>query len=253
MIKINVYGGTDRGKVRANNQDSICFNQFNKPSQLLAIVADGVGGHAGGDVASKLAVNVIEEHFRKAVMLANSGAGYSDNWCLQNIDKAIQLANQEIKQQQGEDERLASMATTVVMLVAIDDTAGFSYLGDSRLYGWRDNCLNQLSKDHTVAQQMIDDGVLTDDQASMSPYHHVLTRGLGIKGDIDIVTYNLNLQSRDIYLLCSDGLTNCLSDDAIEQILASDMDIKLKVDELIAAANDNGGHDNISVVLVECE
>ena len=253
MYKINIYGGTDRGKVRANNQDSICFNQFAKVSQLLAMVADGVGGHAGGEVASKLAVDVIEEHFRKSLLLAHSGAGYSDNWLSQNIEKSIQLANQRIKQQQQENKNLSSMATTLIMLVVIDDRASFSCLGDSRLYGWRDNQLTQLSKDQTVAQQMLDEGTLTEEQASVSPYHHVLTNGLGIQNDIDVKVSDLILKNKDMYLLCSDGLTNCLTDDAIAEILSTDIELKEKVEELIAAANDNGGQDNISVVLIQCE
>ena len=253
MLKINIYGGTDRGKVRANNQDSICFNQFDQVSQVLAIVADGVGGHAGGEVASKLAVDAIEEHFRKSLLLAHSGAGYTDNWLSQNIEKSIRLANQQIKQQQQEDTGLSTMATTLVMLVVIDDMASFSCLGDSRLYGWRDSQLTQLSKDQTVAQQMLDDGALTEDQASVSPYHHVLTNGLGIKNDIDIKISDLIIKNNDIYLLCSDGLTNCLTDNAIAKILSTDIELKEKVEELIVAANDNGGQDNISVVLIQCE
>ena len=253
MLKINVYGGTDRGKVRANNQDSICFNQFDKSSQLLAIVADGVGGHAGGEVASKLAVDSVEDHFRKSLLLAHSGAGYSDNWLTQNIEKSILLANQQIKKQQLENEALLTMATTLVMLVLVDDMAGFCCLGDSRIYGWRNNQLTQLTKDQTVAQQMLDEGTLTEEQARLSPYHHVLTNGLGISSDIDIKVSDLFVNANDTYLLCSDGLTNCLTDNAIAEILATDLGIKEKVEELIAAANDNGGQDNISVVLIECE
>ena len=253
MLKINIYAGTDRGKVRANNQDSICFNQFDKKSQVLALVADGVGGHAGGEVASQLAVDTIEEYFRKSLLLVHSGAGYTDNWLPQNIEKSIQLANQKIKQQQLEDTGLSSMATTLVMLVVIDDMVGFSCLGDSRLYGWRDKHLTQLSKDQTVAQQMLDEGTLTEAQAKISPYHHVLTNGLGIKNDITIKVSDLIINNSDMYLLCSDGLTNCLTDNAIADILSTELQLKDKVEELIAAANDNGGQDNISVVLLQCE
>lgn len=253
MFTIEIYGGTDRGRVRANNQDSICFNQFDKSSQVLAIVADGVGGHAGGEVASKLAVDSIEAYFKKALMLAQSGAGFSHDWLSQNIEKAIDKTNNEIKLQQQENDSLNNMATTLVMMVVIDDMAGFAYLGDSRLYGWRDNRLTQLSKDQTVAQQMLDEGALTEEQASVSPYHHVLTNGLGISHDISIASSDLSVQNGDVFLLCSDGLTNCLTDKDISRILSSSQDLKATVEELIAGANDNGGQDNISVVMLKCE
>ena len=252
MFNITIYGGTDRGKVRVSNQDSIYFNQFDRSSQGLAIVADGVGGQAGGDVASKLAVDVVEDHIRKSLLLAHSGAGYPEDWLETNLTKAIQKANHKIKQQQEDDESLSSMATTIVAMLVVDDMAGFAYLGDSRIYLWQDNKLNQLSKDHTVAQQMVDEGALTDLQASVSPYSHVLTNGLGIKAEINIIMSTVSIEANDIYLLCSDGLTNCLTDEEISGILSTDGAIDQKVDELITAANDNGGKDNISVVLLQC-
>lgn len=253
MFNISIYGGTDRGMVRANNQDSICCNQFDRSSQALAIVADGVGGHAGGEVASKITVDCIEDYFKKALLLAHSGAGYPENWLLHNLEKAVLKANQQIKQKQDEDIALSSMATTVVMMLVVDDMSGFAYLGDSRLYAWRNNKLDQLSKDHTVAQQMVDEGTITDIQASVSPYNHVLTNGLGIKADINIILSSLDIRHGDTFLLCSDGLTGCLTDKEISAILKAEGDLEHKVDELIAAANDNGGRDNISVILLHCE
>ncbi|MCW9015176.1 MAG: Stp1/IreP family PP2C-type Ser/Thr phosphatase [Gammaproteobacteria bacterium] len=251
MMQIRMYGGTDRGMVRENNQDCIGYMHFEHSDISVAIVADGVGGHAGGEIASRLAVDEVEEFLRKAVLQATSGGGYSDQWLEQTLGHAIAAANSKIIKQQQHDEKVAEMATTIVSVLMKDDKIALSYLGDSRCYLWQDNRVKLLTKDHTIAQQLLDEGAISRQQYSASPYHHVINQALGLKEEVEPEVTCLTAQPNDTYLLCSDGLTNCLNDRQIAKLLDTSPDIESCVDELITQANDAGGVDNISVVLIQ--
>ena len=251
MESIKIYGGTDRGMVRENNQDAIGYLQFDHSDISLAIVADGVGGHAGGEIASRLAVETIEEYLRKAVLQATSGGGYTEQWLEQMLRHAIEAANDAIAREQLLEKTLENMATTIVSLLIRNDNLALAHLGDSRCYRWKDDELTQLTTDHTIAQQLLDEGAITRKQFSVSPYHHVISQALGLKIDIKLQPEVLTAQPGDTYLLCSDGLTNCLNDQQIASVLNRNSDLESSVDELITRANDAGGVDNISVVLVQ--
>lgn len=251
MVRFNIYGGSDRGLVRKNNEDSIACVQFEHAPVVLALVADGVGGYEGGEVASKLAVDSIHDHVRKSVLQAKSGGGFTEQWMEQVLDLAIREANEQILDQREQDPQLGSMATTIVAAVAKDHRLSLAYMGDSRCYLWRDQRLQQLSHDHTVAQQMVDEGGFDQQQLQFLPYHHVLSRALGLEDEARPDCQILEIRDADIFLLCSDGLTNCLSDEEITDILARTSDIHACGEELIASANDAGGTDNISVVLLQ--
>jgi protein phosphatase len=253
MAQFSLYGGSDRGLVRKNNEDSIRYQQFEHAPVVLAVVADGVGGHEGGEIASALAVDSIEAHVRKCVLQATSGGGYGDPWPQQILLDAIEEANQLIHQQRQQQRQLASMATTVVAALILEHRLALANLGDSRCYLWREQQLQLLSHDHTVAQQMIDDGNFNEQQMKFTPYHHVLSRALGMDLLAEVDVRSMDTQGDDIYLLCSDGLTNCLSDEQIADILRRKADIDDCTEELIASANDAGGNDNISVVLVRVD
>ena len=251
MVGFRLYGGTDRGLVRKNNEDSIACVQFEHSPVVLAVVADGVGGHEGGEVASQLAVDSIEAYVSKSVMQATSGGGYGDQWPEQILRQAIEDANTQINRQRQQQRRLASMAATVVALLLIEQRLSLAYMGDSRCYRWRDQQLAQLSHDHTVGQQLIDEAGVDEQQSQSNPYHHVLSRALGMDSPADIDSRSMDARNGDVYLLCSDGLTNSLSDEQIADILRSKTDVDACAEELIASANDAGGRDNISVVLVQ--
>ncbi len=251
MAVVNIYGGTDRGMVRRNNEDSIGFVQFEHSPISLGIVADGVGGHEGGEVASRMAVDAIEEYVRKSVLQATSGGGYGDHWLEKTLINSIEEANRLITNVQATDKHLSSMATTVVTILIKEEELCLAYLGDSRCYRWRNNHLEQISHDHTVAQQLLDEGSFSEEQIQLTPYHHVLSRALGLDGVANADSINIKTEDSDIYLLCSDGLTNCLSDKQIEEIIKNKKDINECAEELIASANDAGGADNISVVLAQ--
>jgi len=252
LFDFEIYGGSDTGLIRENNEDSIGYELYNNAEIALAIVADGVGGYEGGEVASDIAVEFIKESVRKAVLLAKSGAGYSELWMQQVLLNSFEEANQQIIHQQTLNKKLIKMASTVVALMCRESQLVLSHYGDSRCYMWRNNQLTQLTKDHSIAQQMLDDGVLTKENYRMSPYHHIISHALGLEKIVDAETLQYQIEDKDVFLLCSDGLTNCLEDETIAEIIKSHTDIQLCVEELISRANDAGGVDNISVVLVNC-
>ena len=253
MFQINLHGGSDRGLVRENNEDSIAFTTFDEDAIALALVADGVGGHAGGEIASRLAVDSIMDFMAKAVLQASSGGGYSEQWLKQILSQALNSANKTIFEQQTEQPAYSNMATTIVAVLIKDETLALSYLGDSRCYCWRDHTLQQLTHDHTVAMQMFDAGALSDEEYQQSPYHHIINHGLGLSKKETAEETLFDIQDNDRYLLCTHGLTNSLSDIQIAAILDASDDISDCVDELITCANDAGGRDNISVVMLECK
>ena len=252
MFDFEIYGGTDKGLVRENNEDSIGYELYNNAEIALAIVADGVGGYEGGEIASSITVEVIKDSVRKAAMLAKSGAGYSEKWMQQVLLNAFEEANLEIIHQQSNNAELNKMASTVVAVIGHKDQLVVSHYGDSRCYLWRNDQLTQITKDHSVAQQMLDEGVLTEENYHLSPYHHVISHAMGLEKIVDAKATEYQIVNKDMYLLCSDGLTNCLQDEQISSVLKEYSDIQLCAEELISQANDAGGVDNISVVIVNC-
>lgn len=253
MFEFEMYGGSDKGLVRENNEDSIGYEEFDNKELALAIVADGVGGYEGGEIASDISVRFIIESIRKAVLLAKSGAGYPELWLQQVLLNALMDANQEILHQQSKNKQLERMSSTVVSAICRENYLAFSHYGDSRCYMWRNDQLIQLTKDHSVAQEMIDEGLLTEENYHLSPYHHVISHALGLEKEIKARASQCEIKHKDIFLLCSDGLTNCLDDQQITKVLKGFTDIQQCTDELISRANDAGGMDNISVVLVACK
>lgn len=250
MAHYAIFSGSDRGLVRRNNEDSIGALMFEQEGMALALVADGVGGHAGGEVASQLAVDVIRQHVAPAVARAESLAAGDELWLQHLLLDALHEANAAIVAEQKQQPELSSMATTVVAALFNHHQMMLAHMGDSRCYRWREKQLQLLTRDHTVAQQLIDQGNFTAEQIRHMPYHHVLSRALGLDAFAEIDGHIWNLLPGDLYLLCSDGLTNCLEDEQILDILNGGDDIHRCGEELIASANDAGGVDNISVVLV---
>ncbi len=244
MHNIDFAGGTDIGRLREKNEDSILLCGFEHSDVYLFAVADGVGGHKGGDVASQIAVDTIRESVQKAVLQASSGGGYSEHWLELSLEHAINNANRKILEQQ-QDPDLYNMATTIVAILIKDGMMAISYLGDSRCYKYSHSKLTQMTQDHTILNES---GYQHVDENSS--YSHLITRALGLSDGIEIEVECIPLISDTCYLLCSDGLTNCLSDQQINQLLNASYDLPECIDTLITYANDNGGIDNISAVLV---
>jgi len=251
QIKISFAAGSDRGKVREQNQDSVLISKFEHSDVILLQVADGVGGYAGGEVASKLTVEVMQASVAKAILLANSGAGYASDWLEATLQHAIKEANLQLIKQQSLLADLADMATTIVAMLIHNNSLVIGHLGDSRCYQLNNNHLTQLTEDHTALQKLLNEGKINQQEFEVLPMHHVISQAVGLIKTPEIKLHKMSLKQHSCYLLCSDGLTNCVSDAQIQHILNKKNSLENLVDELIVSANDNGGADNISVVIMK--
>lgn len=237
MTRWRFAAATDTGVVRATNQDALHVDN------QLAIIADGMGGHAAGEVASEIAVNIVREDF------ARSGA-------VEGLHEAIEKANLAIIKDASDNPERFGMGTTVIAVGITYDTEGVGSptlfnVGDSRAYQLRDGALRQLSDDHSVAEEWVRMGRLTPEEALTHPRRHQLTRALGVEEKLDIDVLSLDIHVGDRILLCSDGLTNELSNEEIARIASAPNSLDAAVTELVNGAKRAGGNDNISVILLE--
>ncbi|MEM7246864.1 MAG: Stp1/IreP family PP2C-type Ser/Thr phosphatase [Acidobacteriota bacterium] len=243
-------GRTDVGRKREHNEDSLLLNE----KHGLFTIADGMGGHASGEVASKLAVDVLNE------FIEISGDDSDITWPFEfdegvsmeanRIFTAIKLANMKIIEVTQERKELEGMGTTLVTLLVQGEHAYIGHVGDSRAYLVRNNELSQLTSDHSWVNEQMKLGVLTKAEARNHPYRNVVTRALGGREVIKADLACEKLQPNDIILLCSDGLNSMIDDDRIlEIILGQTDDLEACCQALVEAANNAGGDDNISVVL----
>ncbi len=241
MLKI--LGDTNIGKVRSTNQDALRFGTFGDGNGW-ALVCDGMGGPQGGNIASELAVNAITRQFESAF------SGKISESSIKNIfESALNAANMIIYEQAQSDSSLSGMGTTAVAAVVFDDKVFIANVGDSRAYIIPDGSkIEQLTVDHSVVQILIQRGEITPEQAATHPQRHYITNALGIHSSLSF-DFNECLFGRgDVLLLCSDGLYNHLTDDLEMLVRSAAKDGS--VDSLIKAANDMGGTDNITAVLI---
>jgi protein phosphatase len=235
------FGKTDKGIQRNSNEDVIFFSDH-PVGQLpnLYIIADGMGGHNAGLVASENAVKsflsyVIETNKKNPIEVFKEG---------------IQRSNALIFEKAEAEEQYYRMGTTFIVCAFLENKLYIGNIGDSRLYTiYKD--INKITKDHSLVEEMLHKGHITETEAKNHPERHVITRAVGIDATIDVDTYEIPLEGNEMVLMCSDGLTNMLDDKIIYNILKEDMDIESKVKQLIQQANENGGNDNISVILIE--
>jgi protein phosphatase len=228
--------GSHVGKVRSNNQDS------GYAGEHLFVVADGMGGHAGGDVASALAIQSIA-HIDRAFDTASDAA--------QALRSALLEANHELAETVFEHPELAGMGTTVSGLVRVGDRLALAHIGDSRVYRWRDGELTQVTKDHTFVQRLVDSGRITAEEAAVHPRRSVLMRVLGdvdLTPEIDIEV--LDTRPGDRWVLCSDGLSGYVTEQRVGELLDEHPDAAAAVDALIDESLDHGAPDNVTVVIV---
>ncbi|MDH5611907.1 MAG: Stp1/IreP family PP2C-type Ser/Thr phosphatase [Gammaproteobacteria bacterium] len=247
--KIEITGKTDVGSVRDHNEDAI----NTEPSLGLAILADGMGGHRGGEVASAITVSTIFDTLTtrlKSIKEASTDeeTGYSME--SMTIHDAITLANTNVFDSSGENAQYRGMGTTVVVLLFYDNRFTVAHVGDSRLYRIRDGVLEQVTRDHSLMQELIDRGFYTPEQARNSLNKNLVTRAIGIEENVRIDIQEDVVQINDIYLLCSDGLSDMIEDDLIHETIKRNSDnLEKAATELIEEANRHGGKDNISVIL----
>ncbi|RFA29181.1 hypothetical protein CAI21_10455 [Alkalilimnicola ehrlichii] len=247
MPRFEVYGETDVGCVKRRNEDALDYVLRPDREALLAVVADGVGGLPGGDVASEVAVRAVIEHGREALLELESAP---DEEALRSmLLTAVKVANSAVQKCQLQSPELKSMATTIVVALAVGERVMVAHVGDSRCYRQRAGQLLCLTEDHTVAQQMLKDGVLSRSRIAESPYNQVLSQALGVADRIDVTVSQDSLQAGDVWLLCSDGLNKALSDELIVDELNAAAGLVDASRTLIRAANAKGGEDNITVLL----
>ncbi len=248
-MKIISAGVTDPGKRRVNNEDAyLIYDELG-----LYAVADGVGGHEGGEVASRIAVETLSKVLPD--MLGEKDRtptrGRSSDLApeIAALRSAVALANRKIRRERELRPDLSDMGTTLTALMVKNARAFLAHVGDSRAYCLQSGELKQLTSDHSLVAEQTRAGVLTPEQARTSPYRHVITRAVGIKCDVLLDIAAQTVQQGDTFLLCTDGLTEMVDDKDIESILAKSPP-REAAQELVDAANRGGGVDNITAVVV---
>jgi protein phosphatase len=224
--------------VRTNNEDTIAL----LPQAGLAILADGMGGHQAGEVASGMAVEMIKQYF---------SSDPPSPWSTDHVREAIQLANTAVFELSQQKVDCAGMGTTIIVVYFDGNRVHIGHVGDSRLYRLRNEALEQITEDHSVVQELVSRGFMTREEANTSMNKNLVTRALGIEAVVNADLRDDTPEAGDIYLMCSDGLSDVVPDDEIRNMLLQNMsDLDVAVDRLIGSANEAGGPDNISVVLL---
>jgi len=250
--KVEVAGVTDTGRERSHNEDAIASD--------LAIgclmLADGMGGYKAGEVASAIATNVIMEDLREGLKRLAPGqvdeeSGFSKETLL--VGRAIQKANETIYQTAQSQPQCAGMGTTLVAALFYDDRMTVAHVGDSRLYRLRGDAFEQITVDHSLLQELIDKGFYTREEARQSLNKNLVTRAMGIDRSVQPDLQEEVVLPEDVYLLCSDGLSDLVTDEEIRLTLKRyGATLQEAAGELVRLANDKGGKDNISVILARC-
>ncbi len=239
---IKTFSITDIGKKRKMNQDYVYTSEMPVgPLPNLFLVADGMGGHKAGDYASKCAIETIVESVESS----------HDTEPVSVLEKAIRRANDIIRERAEADEAYNGMGTTVVAATLMGNTLCVANVGDSRLYIVGGRQIRQITRDHSLVEEMVRMGGLRRDQARNHPEKNIITRAIGAEDYVEIDFFNVELSRGDIVLMCTDGLTNMIEDEEIRMILHGQRDLVEKAEGLVNAANNNGGKDNIAVVLIE--
>lgn len=227
-MRLHIGASTHVGRVRKGNEDSYMADE------PLFAVADGMGGHQGGEVASKLALDTLRK--------ATDGVA---------LAQAVQDANKAVFERAGRDPGLAGMGTTLTAFLVEGDTLRLAHVGDSRAYLMRDGELQRITTDHTVVEGLVEKGELTPQEASIHPQRSILTRAIGVDGEVQVDQGSIQPHPGDRLLLCSDGLTGMIEEADIQRILEEHEDPQAAADALVDAANEAGGQDNITAVIID--
>ncbi|MCB9545835.1 MAG: Stp1/IreP family PP2C-type Ser/Thr phosphatase [Myxococcales bacterium] len=252
-MKLTSAGRTHVGMKRAHNEDSLrLFREEN-----LFVVADGMGGHASGEVASQMSVETLAEFFRATAeddeitwpFKMEKGRKYEES----RVVTGIRLSNRRIFESASRDSKLKGMGTTIVVTFFVNDTCYVGHVGDSRVYRFRAGELTQLTEDHSLLNDYIKMRQLTPEEIEAFPHKNVIVRALGMKETVQVDVMQERPLAGDVYLLCSDGLSGMVTDPDMARILTKGGELDTLCDELIDRANENGGTDNITVILIRCE
>jgi protein phosphatase len=236
---MNIGSGTHVGMARELNEDSFLIDEARK----IFIIADGMGGHQAGEIASSLAVKIVHQY------LSTNMTDSSDLMAL--LRNAITDANRKVLDESKSNINLRGMGTTVVVAISTDTTAVIANVGDSRLYALHNSELRQITEDHNVVRQMLKRGLLTEEQAKYHRLRNVLSKALGSDYVLEPDIFQIEVTAGDSLLLCSDGLTAMVDDETIREVLIEfGEDPQRACDVLIEKANDNGGNDNITTIVI---
>jgi protein phosphatase len=243
-LTIELSAAVDPGRARSNNEDSVALDN----EVALAVLADGMGGYNAGEVASNMATSFIRTELGRWLREAQAHA--SDTEIRRAMDICVDNANRAIFNAANSNPQYAGMGTTLVVAVFRENRLLVGHVGDSRAYRMRGGRLQQITRDHSLLQEQIDAGLITPEQAAFSANKNLVTRAVGVEDTVLLETHQHEVQPGDIYLMCSDGLSDMLDDASIGQLLLAHDSLTGACQALIDAANDAGGKDNISVVLV---
>lgn len=239
---MKVFTKTDIGMTRTMNQDS--YSVSNEENYKLYILADGMGGYKGGEIASKVAVTAVEKYIKEKFLIITK----DKETILNMINDAIEFANTAIFDESRHDIELHDMGTTIEVCLIYKNKLYIGHVGDSRIYRIRKNIIRKLTTDHSYVEKLVKDGEITREQAFHHPKKNLLIKALGTRGKVEPEIVYKALAKDDILVICSDGLTNMVREDRILEIIKENED--KAVDRLITEANEAGGLDNITVILI---
>ncbi|WP_291011373.1 Stp1/IreP family PP2C-type Ser/Thr phosphatase [Hydrogenophaga sp.] len=244
-MNFEYFSLTDPGLVRDNNEDSVALD----PDHQVAVLADGMGGYNAGEVASAMATTFVKTELGR--WISEGGSEASAREVRRAMEICIDNANRSIFNAANSNPLYAGMGTTLVMGVFQGARTLIGHVGDSRCYRLRQGSLVQLTRDHSLLQEQIDAGLISPEQAQYATHKNLVTRALGVEDTVLLEVSEYRAEEGDIYLLCSDGLTDMMTDERIAAILVTAGTLEEKSRALVDAANDSGGRDNISVILAQ--
>jgi serine/threonine protein phosphatase PrpC len=269
-LRVRSFGLTDPGRVRPRNEDHFLIGVLHKALQIertslpqtpvqhspdqshVFVVADGMGGHTGGEKASALAIDSVESFILQTFKWFAQCRGNEQDQVLADFQRALAQANASVRSEAAERPELHGMGTTLTLAYSLNDELFVAHVGDSRCYLSRQNVLHRLTRDHTLVDEMVHHGLLTAEEAAHHRWRHVLTNAIGGNAsDVEVEVHKIQLQAGDRVLLCSDGLTEMVPEAEIHRTLQSEPDPEPACRRLVTKANEAGGKDNITVVLAD--
>lgn len=242
------FGLTDVGKVRTNNQDTYLCHVLPNSDQMIFVVCDGMGGAQAGNVASDLAARVFTDHIKQHIR-----PQMSKKYMVSVLTNAVIFANYETFHKSNSSDEFAGMGTTLVGGLISGDTAIVANIGDSRMYYHDGNAFRRVTKDHSLVEEMLDRGEITPKEAQSHPHKNLITRALGTDRKVEADLYELVLKHGDRLLLCSDGLSNLVSEEELAAYAGAALPLEEICVRLVDLANMRGGFDNITVLLISKE
>ena len=247
---LEIVARSDPGSVRTNNEDAVMAN----PACGLAVLADGMGGYNAGEVASGMATAMLGSELEKAFLEREPSSmdASGRSWAQVALETQMIQVNSAIYQASQSQPQYAGMGTTLVVGVYHDNKVTVGHIGDSRLYRFRGEDFSQITRDHSLLQEQIDSGLITEEQARHSQNKNLVTRAVGIDPEVPAEIHDHQVLPGDVYLFCSDGLNDMVDDEELAMTVgALSANLDLCAMQLIQMANDNGGRDNVSVILVK--